>query len=115
MAKILFLSKRARPDIQPKFAFLTTRVRNTDEDNCKKLQRVLSYLYNTINTVKLHLNANNLNVFHWWVDASYSTHPDLKGQKGETISIKKGCVTSAKKKQKINATSSTISEIVGVH
>ena len=62
--KLLFLSKRARPDIQPKIAFLTTRVRSPDEDDWKKLQRVLSYLDATINTVKLHLNANNMNVFH---------------------------------------------------
>ena len=30
VAKILFLSKLARPDIQPTIAFLTTRVRNPD-------------------------------------------------------------------------------------
>ena len=70
VAKLLFLIKRARPDIQPTIVFLTTRVRNPDEDNWKKIQRVLSYLDATINTVKLHLNANELNVVHWWVDAS---------------------------------------------
>ena len=69
VAKLLFLSKRARPDIQPKIAFLTTRVINLGKDDRKKLQRVISYLDATINTVKLHLNTNNLNVFHWWVDA----------------------------------------------
>ena len=67
--KILFLSKRARPDIQPTIALLTTRVRNPDEDNRKKLQSVLSYLDAKINSVELHLNEKNLNVVHWWVDA----------------------------------------------
>ena len=37
VAKLLFLSKRARPDIQPEITFLTTRVRNPDEDDFKKL------------------------------------------------------------------------------
>ena len=76
---------------------------------------MLSYLDVTINSIKIHLNANNQNVIDWWVDASYDTYLDLKGKTGATISIEKGCVTSAKKKQKINATSSTISELVGIH
>ena len=78
MAKLLFLSKRARPDIQPTIAFLAMRVRNIDEDECKKLQRVLRYLDAKINILKLHLNANYLNVIHWWVDVSYGTHLNLK-------------------------------------
>ena len=46
---------------------------------------------------------------------SYGTHTYLKGQTGATILIGEGCVTSASKKKKINTTSSTISEVVGVH
>ena len=65
--------------------------------------------------MKLHLNANDLNVIHWWVDASYRMHLGLKVQTGATISIKKVCVTSTPKKQKVNTTSSTISMEVGVH
>ena len=100
VAKLLFLIKHARSDIQPTTAFLTTRVRNPDEDDWKKLQRVLIYLDATINTVKLHLNKNDLNIIHWWLDASYSSHYDLKVQTGATISIGKGCVTSAFKNRK---------------
>ena len=113
--KILFLSNHAQPDMQPKITLITTIVRNPDEDNWKKLRRVLSYIYATINSVKLHLNVNDLNVVHWWVGALYGTHPYLKGQTGAMISIGKGCVTSVSKKQKVNATISTISELVGVH
>ena len=98
VANLLFLSKRARPDIHPKIAFLTTRVINPDEDDWKKLRRVFRYLDATINTVKLHLNAYDLNVFHCWMESSYSTHTDLKVNTGATISIGKGCVTSALKK-----------------
>ena len=65
LAKILSLSKCARPDIQPTITFLTMRVRNPDEGNWKKLRRVLSYLEATTNSVKLHLNTNNLNIIHW--------------------------------------------------
>ena len=43
-AKLLFLAKRARPDIQLPVAFLCTRVQQPDEDDWKKLGRVLKYL-----------------------------------------------------------------------
>ena len=63
--KLVFLSKRAQADIHPIIAFLSTRVINPDEEDWKKLRRVLSYIDATINSVKLHLNANDLNVVHW--------------------------------------------------
>ena len=91
------------------------RVRSPDKDGRKKLQRLLSYLNITINSVNPPLNANDLNVVHWWVDASHGTHTDLKGRTGVTIYTGKGCVTSASKKQKVNTTNSTIIEVVGVH
>ena len=65
LKKPLFLSKHAQPDIQPTITFLTPRVRNTDKDDWKKIQRVLSYLDKIINSVNIHLKVNNLNVVHW--------------------------------------------------
>jgi Reverse transcriptase (RNA-dependent DNA polymerase) len=44
VAKLLFLCKRARPDIQTAMAFLCTRVKKTDTDYYKKLARVMRYL-----------------------------------------------------------------------
>ena len=76
--KLLFLSKQEQPDIQPTIMFLTTKVRNPDEDDWKKLQSVLSNMDATINIMKLQLNANNPNVIDWWVEASYGTYLDLK-------------------------------------
>ena len=46
---------------------------------------------------------------------SYGTHPNIKGKTGAKISIGKGCVASTPRKQKVNATRSTISKVVGVH
>ena len=37
VARGLFASKRARPDIQPGIAFLSTRVKQPDHDDWKKL------------------------------------------------------------------------------
>ena len=55
----------------------------------------------------LTINADDLNVVHWWVDVVYGVHNDLKGRTGATISTGKGSVTSKSRKQKINTTSST--------
>ena len=47
VAKLIFLCKRAQPDILTGVSFLTTRVREPDEDNDKKLSRLLKYLSGT--------------------------------------------------------------------
>ena len=46
-AQLLFLSKRARPDVQTAVAFLTTRVTRPDIHDWKKLGRVIKYLRET--------------------------------------------------------------------
>jgi len=45
---LLFLSKRARPDLQTAVAFLCTRVQSLDVDDKKKLGRVMRHLRETI-------------------------------------------------------------------
>ena len=42
VAKGLFVCKRARPDIQPAIAYLTTRVREPDEQDWFKLVKMLN-------------------------------------------------------------------------
>ena len=64
VAKLLFLSKRARPDIQTAVAFLCTRVQQPDMDDWKKLSRVMKYLRGT-SELELTLEADNMNVIKW--------------------------------------------------
>ncbi|CAB9528879.1 hypothetical protein SEMRO_2342_G324130.1 [Seminavis robusta] len=44
VAKLLFVSKWARPEIQQAVAFLTTRIKSPNEHDYKKLSRVIRYL-----------------------------------------------------------------------
>jgi hypothetical protein len=67
VAQLLFLPARARRDIQTAVAFLTTRVKQPDEDDWGKLKRVLKYLNGTRH-MKLTLSADKLLVVKWWVD-----------------------------------------------
>jgi hypothetical protein len=48
VAKCLFLMKCARPDISTAVAFLTTRVKGPDQDDWKKLKRMIRYLSGSI-------------------------------------------------------------------
>ncbi len=44
VAKTLYVSKRARPDVSTAIAFLTTRVRAPDADDWRKLSFLMEYL-----------------------------------------------------------------------
>ena len=113
VAQLLFLCKRARPDIQTAISYLCTRVTKPDIDDYKKLTRVIRYLRGTVN-MPLRLEADNLNVTKWWVDASYGVHPDLKSHTGGVMSMGKGAIYGTSTRQKLNAKSSTEAELVGV-
>ncbi len=69
-AQLLFLSARARCDIQPAVAFLTTRVKAPDEDNWGKEKRLLGYLKGTLH-MPLVLSVDCLTLSCWWVDMAY--------------------------------------------
>jgi hypothetical protein len=112
-AQLLFLS-RVRRDIQTTVAFLTTRVKQPDEDDWGKLKRVLKYLNGT-RRLKLTLSADSMSSIHWYVDASHQTHDDCRGHTGALMTLGRGATLSSSTKQKLNTKSSTESEIVGLH
>eukprot|EP00804_Cyclotella_cryptica_P007797 CCRYP_001374-RA/>CCRYP_001374-RA protein AED:0.44 eAED:0.44 QI:0/0/0/1/0/0/3/0/308 len=98
-AQLVFLSGRARRDIQTAVAFLTTKVKNPDEDNWGKLKRVLRYLNGTIN-LRLCLSVEDMGFVRWYVDASYVIHEDCKGHTGAMMTLGEGAVISMSRKQK---------------
>ena len=112
-AKILFLCKRGRPDVQVPIAFLCTRVQAPDVDDYKKLRRVVCYLRET-RKLRLTLEADNLQVIKWWVDASFGVHHDMRSHTGGVMSLGKGAVYSTSTRHKLNTKSSTEAELVGV-
>jgi len=85
VALLLFISKRCRLDIQTAVAFLTTRVSKPNEDDWKKLRRVLQYLRGTID-LRLTLGADNILKAKTWVDVSYGVHNDCKSHTGGAMS-----------------------------
>ena len=57
MAQLLFLTTQSRRDIGVAVSFPTSRVRQPDEDEWGKLERVLEYLYGT-RRLKLPIQVN---------------------------------------------------------
>ena len=91
VAKLLFVAMRARPDIQVPVSYLTSRVTKADEDDRKKLKRMLQYINATIN-MKMILSVDDLSIIKTWVDASYTTHNDMKSHTGANITLGKGMI-----------------------
>ncbi len=74
--QLLFAANRAGRDIQMAVSFLITRVKNPDEDDWRKLERVLKYLNGTW-FMKLILSADEMNfTIHWYIDGSHQVHED---------------------------------------
>jgi hypothetical protein len=114
VAKMLFLSKRARPDLETAVSFLCTRVISPDEDDYKKLARVIRYLRGTRTMVRT-LQSDGLNIVKWWADASFAVHRDFKSHTGGAMSLGRGVVYSTSSRQKINTRSSTEAELVAAN
>jgi hypothetical protein len=113
VAKGLFVCKRARPDIQPAIAFLSTRVKAPDEQDWCKLVKMMNYLNNSKEDV-LTLECDELCNITWHLDASFAVHNDKRSHTGATMSLGGGAIISISTKQKINTRSSTEAELVSI-
>jgi Reverse transcriptase (RNA-dependent DNA polymerase) len=112
VAKLLYVSIRARPDVLLAVSFLCTQVSKPNKEDQEKLNRVLEYLKGTLDLV-LTLGADDLNSLRTWVDTSYAVHPDMKSHTGGMISMGTGALVCKSSKPKLNTKSSTEAELVG--
>jgi membrane-bound inhibitor of C-type lysozyme len=114
VAKLLYLSKRARPDILLPVTFLCTRVQYPTEQDLKKLKRVIKYLNGTkglIMKIQKTGDVSHVNVF---CDASFAVHKNMRSHTGAIISVGNTAVFYKCNKQKLNTKSSTEAELVAL-
>ena len=64
VAKLLFVGKRSRPDIMVAIAFHSTSVSKSDEDDWKKLERLMCYNKGTLD-LKLTLSIDSTSTMKW--------------------------------------------------
>ena len=88
-AKLLYLSKRTRPDILTCIAYLTKRVLEPRTDDWKKLVHTIQYIRGT-RTMPLTLEVDTPVKDIAYIDASYAVHADKKSHTGCTITLGKG-------------------------
>jgi hypothetical protein len=110
-AQGLFACKRGRPDISPAIAYLTTRVRNPNQDDWNKLTRMIKYLKQTKDD-RLTLEGDKDMTAKWFVDASFAVHHDYRSHTGAIMTLGKGSIVSISRKQSINTRSSSEAELV---
>lgn len=117
VAKMLYMAKRARPDILTAVSFLTTRVLCPTKQDWKKLERIVKYLYGSID-LSLNFNGNKIEKnmsINVYVDASFAIHHDKKSHTGVWINIGNvGSIYCKSSKQKLVTRSSTEAELVAV-
>ena len=114
MAQLLYVMKRARPDLAPAVPFLTTRVCDPTDDDWLKLRHVIEYLTATKDLcLTLEVDKSKNPVFS--IDAAHQVHGDCKGHTGGSFTMGKGSIFTVSCKQKINTRSSTEAELVVVY
>jgi len=90
---------------------LCTRVREPDTDDYKKLTKVMQYIRNTRD---MTLTIEPDDIAKWWVESSYTVHPEMKSHTGIYMKLVKGAMYTTSCKQKLNTKSSTEAELVAV-
>jgi hypothetical protein len=109
--KGMFLCKRARQDIQPGIAFLSTRTSEPTEQDWAKLVKIMLFLKETRNDVTT-MKADDTQTIKWHVDAPFAVHKDYKSHTGATMTLGEGVLSSVSTKQKVMSRSSTEAELV---
>jgi histone deacetylase 1/2 len=113
VARLLYLAKRARPDLLLAISYLAKRVQQPNEQDYSKLERVIKYLRGS-SSMGIILKPDKILHIIAWIDASHAVHGDHKSHSGTIISLGKGPIYQKSGTQRINTKSSTESEIVAL-
>ena len=115
VAKLLYLAKKARPDLLLAVSYLATRVHRCTKDDLIKLTRLLRYLIHTRDRGLLLRPGEKGITVSAYIDAAYGVHADLKSHTGSCIVIGEvGAVHCRSSKQQIVCKSSAEAELVAL-
>jgi hypothetical protein len=113
VAKVLYPTKRVRPEMSPVVSFLTTRIDKATQDDWDKLDRGLRYINGT-RELGIVIELFDPIAIEAFIDASHGVHADAKGHTGGCITLGKGPISTKSTKQKVVSKSSTEAELVGL-
>ena len=117
VARMLYVSKRVRPECLITVGFLVTRVTKATQEDQRKLQRLLRYVSQSHATnhkgIILSIGSNGVYACGW-IDAAHGVHQDFKSHTGCAVGIGlRALVHYHSSKQSIITKSSTEAELVG--
>ena len=102
--KMVYLDKSYIQDLKLVIDFLCTGVKYTENDDWKKLIRVMRYILSAIE-LPLILGIYDRNTLHWYIDATFGVHPDMNSHTGMTTNMGKGAARSNSTKHKFSTKS----------
>ena len=112
--QLLYLSKRSHPDIYILVSSLFTRVREPYNDGYKKLLSLMKYIQGTIG-LSLILSIYKSGSIHWYVDASFTVHKDMRIHNYGFITMVTGGAYIQSREKKLNIKSLTEAKLFGVN
>ena len=113
LMSLMWVATKVRTDILFNCSVLASRAKAPTERDYQDVIKVGRYLYSTRH-YRLHIEPGPMQIT-LSVDASFRSHPDLKGHSGALIQFDgRGVLAGQSNKQKELATSSTHSELIGL-
>ena len=112
MARLLYITKIARPYIDQNVAFLCTGVEKSDVYNWKKLKRLLSHIKGTTNNTRV-IEASSLQDIYTWIDFEYAIHNNIWSHTGDAMVMGQGTIKIKSPKYKLNTILPKYSGVVG--
>ena len=112
LMSIFFVARMTRWDILWICTYMGSRSNSPTEFDYNQLLIILRYLKSTMNR-KRSFHCNGLQLT-FYVDASHGLHTDGKGHTGFEIRAGDDCIFCKSTKQRVNALSSTESEIIAL-
>ena len=78
VTNIIFMRCFLIPDLKTDIDFLTTRLKQTNLDNYKKLAYCVSYIRDTME-IPLTIEVSKASMMRWWNNSAYGVNLDIKG------------------------------------
>jgi hypothetical protein len=114
VAKVLYIAKRARPDVLTVVIFPCTRVQGATTEDEKKLLRVLGYLKQTSERILMLRATDAKSNVVAYMDAAYALHSDSKSHSGVIIYVGGTLCYVSSRKQKCMSKSPTEAELIAL-
>ena len=101
------------PDFEPRFVFLSSRLRSPKKKGGSKLVKLMLFALITKDKVRT-LSADDSQHFCWYTDAAFLVHLDMRSHSSRTFSLSFGAMSPSLIKQKVSSRSSMEAELIAI-